>query len=72
MKIGDLHIVWITTTGARDGSSYLEWTTVVVVQTYLLICRECEDLCPVLDIWGRNKVPHVSFRPRMDLYGLCI
>ena len=29
--------------------------------------RIYEDLSPVLDMWGRNKVPPVSFRPRTDL-----
>ena len=29
--------------------------------------RICKDLSPVLDIWERNKVPPVSFRPTVNL-----
>ena len=44
MKTDDLHIGWMGTTDAHDGSNYLEGAEVVAVRTYLLIVRICEVL----------------------------
>ena len=60
MKTEGLYIVWIVT-------DHLDWAVhprgenqLVIVQTYLEI-----------DGYAR-KVPPVSFRPRTNLYGLCV